>query len=154
MSSADSEPKIARSVGTLLRIAHAAAVEEYVRWLSSSPYRDIQPAHAAVIQPLSNSPKGARLTELARSAHITKQSMSALVESLEAGGYIERVDDPDDRRASRIRLTARGRGFARDARTFARGFERRLAEQIGSSRLEELRTALELLVGSLRPMGT
>jgi DNA-binding MarR family transcriptional regulator len=148
MSTTESSPK--RGIGTLLRIAHSASVEEYTQWLASSPYKDIQPAQAAVIQPLWNCPEGARLTVLARTAHITKQSMGALVDSLEQGGYVERVEDPDDGRASRIRLTARGQSFARDARKFAREFERRFAGDVGSRRLEELRTTLELLIRSLR----
>jgi hypothetical protein len=39
------------------------------------------------------------------------------------------IEDSDDGRASRIRLTARGRTFARHARTFAREFESHLAEK-------------------------
>jgi DNA-binding MarR family transcriptional regulator len=137
-------------LGALLRMAHAAMVEEYARWLAGSPYSGIQPAHAAAIQPLWQRPEGARLTTLARTARITKQSMGALVDSLEQGGYVERVEDPDDRRASRVRLTASGRSFARDARKFARDVEGRLAARIGARRLQELRDALELVVASTR----
>ena len=137
-------------LGALLRIAHAAMVEEYTRWLADSPYRDIQPAHAAAIQPLWQRPEGVRLTTLAQIARITKQSMGALVDSLEQGGYVERVEDPDDGRASRIRLTARGRTFARRARSFAREFENHLAGHIGERKLKDLRSTLELVVASLR----
>ncbi len=137
-------------LGALLRIAHAAALEEYTRWLAASGYNDIQPAHAAVVQPLWQCPEGERLTTLAQTARITKQSMGALVDSLEQGGYVERVEDPDDRRASRIRLTARGRTFARQVREFARDFENRLAEDIGPRKLKELRGTLELVIASLR----
>lgn len=137
-----------RTIGTLLRVAHASLVEEYVQWLASSPYKDIQPAHAAAIQPLWENPDGLRLTALAQTARITKQSMGALVDSLEDRGYVERVEDPDDGRASRVRLTARGRRFARDARAFAHEIETRIAARIGESRLKVLHDALELLVGS------
>jgi DNA-binding MarR family transcriptional regulator len=123
-------------------------IEEYANWLATTPYKDIQPAHAAVIQPLWRRPQGARLTSLAQTARITKQSMGALVDSLEHAGYVERVDDPDDGRAWRVRLTARGRSFAREARAFARVHEDRLAGRIGTRKLEELRAALELLVES------
>ena len=135
-------------LGALLRIAHAGMVDEYARWLADSAYRDIQPAHAAAIQPLWQRPEGARLTDLAQTARITKQSMGALVDALEQGGYVERVEDPDDGRASRVRLTTRGRSFARDARTFARAVEDRVAARIGERRLEDLRAALEMMVGS------
>src|SRR5580765_7859098 len=144
MSRTDSAPEHSPSLGTLLRLAHAVMIEEYTRWLAGSPHKEIQPAHAAAIHPLWQRTEGARLTALAQTARITKQSMGALVDSLEHGGYVERVEDPDDGRASRIRLTARGRRFARDARTFAQDVERRLAEHIGKKRLEELRDMLEL----------
>jgi len=150
MSRTDSDRNRGPMLGALLRIAHGAMVDEYARWLATSPYKDIQPAHAAAIQPLWQCPEGARLTTLAQTARITKQSMGALVDSLEFGGYVERVEDPDDRRASRVRLTARGRGFARDVRAFARALEGRLADRIGSRTLEELRSALELLVASMK----
>ena len=66
----------------------------------------------------------------------------------EEWGYVELVEDPDYGRASRVRLTARGRRFARDARAFSREVEARIAEHMGQRRLEDLRAALELLTGS------
>jgi DNA-binding MarR family transcriptional regulator len=123
-------------------------VEEYTRWLAGSPYTDIQPAHAAAMQPLWQRPEGMRLTELAQTARITKQSMGALVDSLENGGYVERVEDPDDARASRVRLTARGRRYGRDVREFAQEVEENVAGRLGTRRLEELRKTLALLVES------
>jgi DNA-binding MarR family transcriptional regulator len=86
-------------------------VLEYEKWLAASPYKDIQPAHASALQPLWQLADGMRPTELAQIARITKQSMGALVDALEEAGYVERVDDPADGRAWRVRLTARGRAF-------------------------------------------
>src|SRR6476660_6739272 len=126
MSRVKADQDTGPTLGSLLRLAHAAMAEEYTEWLAQSAYRDIQPAHAAAIQPLWQRPEGVRLTTLAQTARITKQSMGALVDALEQGGYVERVEDPDDGRAARIRLTARGRTFARHARAFAREFEKRL----------------------------
>jgi DNA-binding MarR family transcriptional regulator len=71
--------------------------------------------------------------------------MSALVSDLEATGYVERAADPEDARATRVRLTERGRAYARAARAFARQVESEWAEQIGATRMEELRAALVLL---------
>ena len=71
--------------------------------------------------------------------------MSALIADLEAAGYVERVDDPDDARASRVRLTAHGRAYGRAVRAFARNIETEWAEQIGAQRVEELRATLQLL---------
>ena len=86
---------------------------------------------------------------LARAARITKQSMSALVDHLEKAGYVERVEDPHDARASLVRLTSRGRAFGRAVRTFVHGVEADWAERVGARRMEELRAALELLRASL-----
>jgi DNA-binding MarR family transcriptional regulator len=145
MSRPDPERRL--RLGALLRLAHSMMTERYAHWLESSAYRDLQPAHAAAIQPLWQLPDGLRLTALAQAARITKQSMGALVDSLERDGYVERVEDPDDGRASRIRLTARGRRYVKDARAWALELERELSGRIGTRRLEELRTTLELLIG-------
>ena len=134
-----------QTLGSLIRIAHSAMIQEYSQWLAASPYKDIQPAHAAALQPLWQKPDGVRPTELAQIARITKQSMGALVDSLEAAGYVERLDDPDDGRAWRVRLTARGRAYGRDVRKFSREVESRIAKQLGTEKLEELRASLQLL---------
>ena len=140
----------APTLGALVRLVHSAMVQEYARWLAASPYREVQPAHAAVLQPLWQNPQGVRLTTLAAAARITKQSMGALVDSLERAGYVERLPDPDDARAARIRLTARGRSYVRDVRKFGRAVEARLAGVLGERKLEELRGTLELVLQSLR----
>lgn len=75
--------------------------------------------------------------------------MGALVEHLERQGYVERVPDPDDARAVRIRLTARGRAFGKAIRSLVRAVEADWAERIGTRRVDELKAALELLRISL-----
>ena len=132
-------------LGSLLRIASQASTERVQAWLATTDYSDIQPAHSAVIQPLWELPDGARITTLARKGRMTKQSMSALVDHLERTGYVERVADPDDARATRVRLTARGKRYARAIRTCGRDVEAEWAASIGAKRLEELKATLELL---------
>lgn len=149
MSSAPPKTDHGPLLGSLLRLASQALTERVSRWLASSGFDDIQPAHLAAIQPLWDLPEGARLTTLARAARITKQSMSALIDHLEETGYVERLEDPDDARATRVHLTTRGRSFGRAVRAFVRGVEADWAERIGVRRMEELRAALELLRASL-----
>lgn len=145
MSRSMGKPDRGPLLGALLRLASQAMTERFNRWIESSEFAGIQPAHSAAIQPLWEAPEGARITTLARASRITKQSMSALIADLEAAGYVERVDDPDDARATRVRLTAHGRAYARAVRAFARGIEAEWAERIGGQRVDELRTTLELL---------
>ncbi len=120
--------------------------EQFARWLADSGFEGVQPAHSAAIQPLwEMMPRSARIGALARASRMTKQSMSTLISELEAAGYVERVADPDDARATRVRLTARGRAYARAVRAFARGIEAEWGENIGVQRIAELRATLELL---------
>ena len=132
-------------LGSLLRLASQFMSERLSSWIETSGFEGVQPAHSAAIQPLWECPDGARVTRLARASRMTKQSMSALVADLEAAGYIERVKDPDDARATRVRLTATGRSYARALREFSRRVESELGERIGAQRMENLCTTLELL---------
>ena len=136
-------------LGALLRFAYEDFCERTLVWLKESGHDAIQLAHLQVTQPLWDAPKGLRLTALARARRITKQSVGALVNHLEKEGYVERVADPDDARAVRVRLTARGRSFVHDIRDFVDGAEADWSVRIGARHFEELRTALELLRRSL-----
>jgi DNA-binding MarR family transcriptional regulator len=128
-----------------LRLASQAMTERLATWLEGSGFDGIQPAHSAAIQPLWERPDGERLTTLARASRITKQSMSGLINELEAGGYVERVADSDDARAIRVRLTERGRSYGRAVRAFAKQVESEWAASIGAARIAELRATLLLL---------
>ena len=137
-------------IGALVRMLHQSNTERLARWLAGSRYRDLQPAHAAAIQPLWQAPEGLRITALAGRARVTKQSMSALIDHLEACGYVERVADPDDARATLVRLTGRGRAYGRAVREFGRDLEADWARRVGARRMAELCATLELLEESLR----
>jgi DNA-binding MarR family transcriptional regulator len=66
------------------------------------------PHDYGVLYALSSAPEGLRITELGNDVLLTQPGMSRLIARLEAGGLVERVDDPDDGRACRIRLTQAG----------------------------------------------
>lgn len=53
-------------------------------------------------------PEGARLTELARRAGMSKQAMGSLVRQCEAWGMVTRSADPHDARARTVRFTEIG----------------------------------------------
>ncbi len=55
--------------------------------------------------------EGARLTDLARAAGMTKQAMAALVNECEIWGMVERVPDERDARARIIRFSAVGQSW-------------------------------------------
>jgi DNA-binding MarR family transcriptional regulator len=137
-------------MGTLLRIPYSvigAAVEQGLR---DAGYGDVHRAHLTVLQPLFLHPDGARMTDLAAWAHITKPSMAYLVQHLEARGYVARTADPADGRVQQVRLTARGLAAVRTVRALVLETEAAWAAQIGPERLEQLRQLLGELARSIR----
>lgn len=149
MSNIQKTSRQALRLGALLRIASQSMSERLADWLASSEYSDLQPSHSAAIQPLFERPEGERITTLARASRVTKQSMSVLIESLEERGYVERINDPGDARAVRVRLTDRGKAYGAAARSVSRRVEAEWAALIGAERLEALIEALEMLRGHL-----
>ena len=129
-------------MGTLLRIPYSALGEAVERGLREAGHAGISRAHLTVLQPLFMRPEGARLTDLAAWAHITKPSMTYLVNHLEAQGYVERAADPADGRAQRVRLTERGLAAVQTIRAVVLETEAEWAGRIGPERLEQLRGIL------------
>ena len=66
---------------------------------------------------LERRPEGLKMNELSRMLMVTGGNITGIVDQLEKEGLVERLDDPDDRRAYRIRLTRAGeRAFGEMAR--------------------------------------
>ena len=66
-------------------------------------------AHTHITRHLPS--EGARLTDLAQTAGMTKQAMGALVTQCEAWGMVRRENDPVDARAKRVVFTESGRAW-------------------------------------------
>lgn len=118
----------------------AALAEALHDRLPAAGFPDVRPPHCQVLRAIE--PGGSRLTDLAAAARMTKQSMGALVDHLEAAGYIERAPDARDARVKVIRLTARGRQAADAVAEIGTRIEAEWAERIGRGRLEQLRQTL------------
>lgn len=69
---------------------------------------ELSPREYGVLYALSSARDGLRITELSDDVLLTQPGMSRLIARLTAAGLVERVDDPHDGRASRIRLTEAG----------------------------------------------
>lgn len=133
----------------LLDLAFDAMIAEFMSEIEKSEFDDIRPTHGCVFRYLRS--RGMRLTEMAERANMTKQSVGEVVDDLVGRDYVERVPDPDDRRAKLIRLTARGRkAQAFGFRVFAE-IEERWAERHGADRIAGLRETLEAIVAVRAP---
>lgn len=138
------KPNDDRLIGALLRIPFQETVERVREHLTSADFTDLTMAHYSVFQHLP--PEGARVSELAAQAQITKQSMGALVEHLEDCGYVVRSPDPSDGRAAVVQLTARGEALAQVARRAVQSIELEWEAYLGLARMNELRNTLRDLI--------
>lgn len=133
-----------RLIGALLRIPYQATVERVYHRLTVAGYTDLRPTHLTLLQHLP--PEGLHITELATLAQMTRQSMGALVDYVEERGYVERVDDPTDKRAWLVRMTAKGREVERIARAALADLEVEWARALGEERFSHLYATLRDLV--------
>ncbi len=90
----------------LMFIAHRAAEARVFEALRSAGFDDLTLAQCRIGQRLNTD--GIRVTDLAEQAMVTKQTAGALVDELEANGYVTRRPDPSDARARLVVLTDRG----------------------------------------------
>lgn len=88
---------------------------------------------------------GSRLTTLARSAQVTKQTAGYLVDQLEEQGYLERTPDPADARARLVRITAKGHDVITVAAPVQAAVEAEWAARLGPRQTARLREALLVL---------
>jgi DNA-binding MarR family transcriptional regulator len=107
----------------------------------------LQPAHAGVIIHLPT--EGARLTDLAARAAVSKQAMGKLVDELEAIGYVEREADPDDGRGRIVHFSRKGETLLRDAGEIVEEIWQRYADVLGERRLARLHGDLRALCDAI-----
>jgi DNA-binding MarR family transcriptional regulator len=130
-------------VGLLMFIASRDVESRVVAAMRRAGIDDITLAQARVAARVG--PHGTRLTDLAEQAQVTKQTATALVDRLEAAGYVERVPDPTDGRARLVRLTEKAAALLPIARAEEAQIEREWEAHLGPRRMRALRESLTLL---------
>ena len=142
MSSDDSRsPRV--NLGLLLREPYRLANEELHRCIAAHGHFAVRAPHGNVFGFLDRD--GTPVSELARRAQMTKQSMVELVAHLERHGYVERVPDSTDRRAKLVRATPRGREVYALAREAIVEIEADWTARLGAAKMRQLRALLEEL---------
>lgn len=95
---------------------------------------------------LDRHPQGLKMRELSRRLMVTGGNVTGLTDKLVAEGLVERGEDPADRRAYTVRLTAEGQ---RQFRTMARAHEAWVAELFQGLSARQQAQLFELL-GALK----
>ena len=90
---------------------------------------------------------GARLTDLAQRAGMTKQAMGALVNQCEAWGMVTREDDPADARARRVAFTATGLAWLAAYQSAVAQTEDELRAAVGNEVATVIALGLEAYAG-------
>jgi DNA-binding MarR family transcriptional regulator len=117
--------------------------------LHEQGFDDLIPAHLIVLR--WPGPDGLRPVEVAGQTGMSKQALNYLLGQLEETGYLERVDDPDDRRSKRIRVTKRGWAAGKAMRAAVGEVEQEFVDAHGKKELAnllELLTQLNVVLGT------
>jgi DNA-binding MarR family transcriptional regulator len=92
--------------------------------------------------------EGERVSRLAQDSGLTKQALAQALAPLEAGGYVEVVPDPADRRARVVRLSDRGREVNAAVRAMLDGVEDAWAARVGTADYATARRVLAAITGA------
>src|SRR5262245_18604182 len=116
-------------------------IEKQVRARLRSRFDTTLPRFDLMAQ-LERHPEGLKMNALSRLLMVTGGNVTAIVDQLEREGQVERLAEPSDRRAFRIRLTRAGeRSFAE----MARAHEQWVIELLGGLTRREHEELLGLL---------
>ena len=133
----------------LVNRADRALQADMVRFAHELGYPQVKPAHNAVFGALGGN--GARATDLAARAGITRQSMGEIVRDLVGLGFVTMEPDPLDRRAKLVKYTPAGVELTNGGFQHILGLEERFAEEFGAERYEQARDVLAWVVQLLEP---
>lgn len=85
-----------------------------------------------------------RMQDLAARAVLSRTRVSRIVAELEAAGYVQRLEDPDDRRAALATLTAEGKAVLRSAAPiYLRGIDEHFNRHLTTRDRRAIVTALQ-----------
>jgi DNA-binding MarR family transcriptional regulator len=98
------------NLGFLLAKAAQRWNELLAERFAAAGYPEVRPSYGSLLVPLFEQ-DGLRMSELARRARLSKQTMTTMVRLLEREGLVRRRPDPTDGRAMLVQLTAKSLAF-------------------------------------------
>jgi DNA-binding MarR family transcriptional regulator len=144
-----SRTRIANEAWEALFRAQATVARELA---GADVWDQVSSSEYGVLYALSTAPDGLRITELSGDALLTQAGVSRLVARLEGSGLLERVADPDDGRASRIRLTEAGASAQRHVGLrHGRHVAQIMTQAFSVEQLKQLQALCETLTESAAP---
>lgn len=108
---------------------------------------NITPQQWAVLATIGDVPMN--LASIARRLAVSKQNMTGMMARLEQLGLVERSENPQDLRSSRVQLTRRGRGVIEKFAPAYAEWQRNLGREIGERELQILTRVINRLIAQL-----
>jgi DNA-binding MarR family transcriptional regulator len=133
------------NLGFLLAKASQHWNELLYERFSQAGYTDVRPAYGSLLVPLFEH-DGLHMGELARRAHLSKQTVTTLVRAMETSGLVRREQDQLDRRAYRIYLTDRSHSFRPVAEQVIQELDAIVAASLNPEQIAILTDALKTLM--------
>lgn len=90
-----------------------------------------------------------RIQDIADASWTSVSAASRTVDGLVRDGWLDRRPDPDDRRASHVRLTALGAAHFGEVHAFAVGLLQRIVDELGVDRAERMARDLTDFAGQV-----
>lgn len=133
------------TLGMLLMFAHRMA---HQRYCTATGAYSLTPAHVEILRLLQRGEAGTVGT-LAERYHVTPPVMTAIVDALEAHGYIARQPDPADRRRTRLALTESGQHATNALLVIRQQVNDALAATLSEKEKKQLETLLRKIIAAL-----
>ena len=132
-------------LGFLLALASRRWNDALERRFAAAGFAEVRASYGALLVPLYEE-DGLRMSELARRARLSKQTLTTMARLLERDGLIVREADATDARATRLVLTERARAFEAVAAGVLAELDAEVTDALGNARASQLkRSLLELL---------
>ena len=128
------------NIGRLLNMAVQRFEKRVLEVMAEAGYGVYTLSQMAITRNLDVS--GTRATEIAKRAGITKQSVGELIGQLEETGLIERIPDPDDKRARIVHFTAEGLAWLEAFEIAVKQSEKEMREELGPATFKLLKESL------------
>ncbi|MEM9351068.1 MAG: MarR family winged helix-turn-helix transcriptional regulator [Pseudomonadota bacterium] len=87
-------------------------------------------------------PNGTRASDIAKGRAITKQAVQEQIARLVKRGYLDVTPDPEDRRAKRVTLSAKGRAMAQAFVSIKEGLHAQVGQVLNETEMAKLRELL------------
>lgn len=140
---APDDPVARYAIGALLVIP-VQVLRQRVDAALAEDFRDYRPNYEAVFRWLG--PEGDRISDLAARCGVSKQAMGETIDWLEQHGFVERLPDPSDGRATLVRRTELGWRVNRIAREQVEVTQAEWARALGEADFAQLMALLRRLV--------